>query len=838
MKSAYRRCLVPLLLLLGGGVWATRAPERPAEVYRHTLGATAWVHAADRGKGTGWVVDRSRRLLVTACHVVGDNERVEVVFPSAPGPVAERAFYFEHFGRLRTEGLVVRGRVRQRSEASDLALVELESLPPGVAELRLAATAARPGDRVCAVGNRYDTDTLWGYTRGAVRQVQVLREGYFSAGRRLGKGARVVVALAPINEGDSGAALVNDHGEVVGVAAAVAWERHGAGLFIDHSELRAFLSLPEAGGGEEAPAARPSGREIYRAGLRGLALVRGGAPDAHASGCLLDRERRLLLTTAEVVGRQETAEVIFPVYQDGRAVAEASFYKTQEDLLKKKGAAVRATVLATDARRNLALLELESVPAEAAAVRFAAAGPAPGDAVHALGSPRRTAFWWAYTAGSVRQLGHANLGQEGEGPEPAVVQIQAALTEGEGGGPLLNDDGAVVGIVSGKSTPQQQISYALALAEVQAFLAESRPRSRPKDAAEYLLRASLFVQARHYPRALADLDESLRLDAKQALAHAERGRVLHRLGDDDRALAACDEAVRLDPRLPAARTARAEVLCAKGELARARADCDEALRLDRRCARAFAVRGLVRLRAGDADGAIADGDEAVWLDRRLPEALLYRGRAHSRKGAHDRAIEDFTQALRLAPHLAEAHRDRGDAYWAKSDARAALEDYSRAFSLNPRDAAAVCGRGRAHAARGDHDRALADFNEVLRLDPGHTPARLGRGGERLRRGDLERAFADYRDALTGTPGLAVEFLANVESRAGELLTGDEADPAACAEVCRRALEVVRPVVKDRPEVEKVIAAGLAAATETDLRLRAARSRAAVTRVRDQLLSSE
>jgi tetratricopeptide (TPR) repeat protein/S1-C subfamily serine protease len=850
MPSACCRSLLPLLLLLAGALLATPPPRRAnrlpsAEVYRRARAATAWVHAVDRGKGTGWVVDRSRRLLVTAAHVVGDNHTAEVVFPAPPGPIGERAWYFEHYARLRKEGLVVRGKVLRRSEAADLALVELESLPPGMAELPLAAAPARPGDRVHVVGNRYDTDALWGYSAGAVRQVQTLRDGYFCAGRQLAKGARVLVAQAPINEGDSGGALVNDRGEVVGAAAAVAWEMHGAGLFIDLCELRAFLT-PGADppvqrepkwSGSPPPVADPPGspgpRDVYRDGLRCLALVLGEGPDAHASACLLDRERRLLLTSAEVVGRKETAEVFFPVYQDGRVVAEAAFYRAQADLLKKKGARVRACVLATDTRRNLALLEVESLPAEAAAVRLAAAAPAPGDFVHALGSPRRTAFWWAYAGGSVRQLGHVNLGPAADGPESAVVLVQAVLGEGESGGPLLSDDGTLLGILSGKSAPQQQISYALALAEVQAFLAETRPQSHPAGAPEYLRRAALFVKARDYPRALADLDEAVRLNPGLAAAHAERGRVLHLHGADDRALAACDEAVRLDARLPAPRAARAEVLCARGEWARARADCDEALRIDRGCARAFAVRGLARLLGGDTAGAIADCDEAIWLNRRLPDALLYRGRAHARLGVHDKAIADFSQALRLDPHLAETHVRRGDSHWVRGDVRAALEDYTEARGIDPRDPAAVCGCARAEAVRGQHDQALADFNAALRLDPRHAPAYRGRGAERLRRGDLDRAFADYRQALTLAPGLAADVLADAEARAGDWLRPDSLDPVAAADVCRRALETVRPFIKDNVEIQKRIDAALAVA-EPDARLRAVRLRAAAAAVREAL----
>ncbi len=70
MKSAWLRGL-PLLVLLIGAVWAGPAapteggPLLGAKVYRRTLRGVAWVHSPDAGKGTGWLLDRSRRLLVT-----------------------------------------------------------------------------------------------------------------------------------------------------------------------------------------------------------------------------------------------------------------------------------------------------------------------------------------------------------------------------------------------------------------------------------------------------------------------------------------------------------------------------------------------------------------------------------------------------------------------------------------------------------------------------------------------------------------------------------------------------------------------------------------------------
>src|SRR5262245_47254749 len=94
------RALLPLLAVLAAG-WALpsskRQPLPGREVYQRTLPGVAWVLAADRGKGTGFLVDRERRQLVTAYHVVGDQPTAWVVFPDADKGtvVSPRQHYLE-----------------------------------------------------------------------------------------------------------------------------------------------------------------------------------------------------------------------------------------------------------------------------------------------------------------------------------------------------------------------------------------------------------------------------------------------------------------------------------------------------------------------------------------------------------------------------------------------------------------------------------------------------------------------------------------------------------------------------------------------------------------------
>jgi tetratricopeptide (TPR) repeat protein/S1-C subfamily serine protease len=711
--------------------------------------------------------------------------------------------------------------VLRKDRRVDLALVETESLPEGIEALRLSNEPARPGDRVHAVGCRYDLDALWAYTAGTVSQTHALKEGYFSGGKELAKGAHVVIADAPVNEGDSGGPLVNDFGDVVGVTAAVDWDARGAGLFIAADEVRALAGM-QSGPFEERSSV---GRDIYRRGLRTLALVRGDG-DGRASAVVIDRDRRLLLTTADAVGARETAMVVFPVFRDGALVADEPTYHDSPRVLNDKHAQTTATVLAADARRNLALLEAAALPVEAVEARLAPSPPVPGDGLHALSCPARGDLLWLYTACFLRQRGHVKLGRTSDGPDPAVLAVQAPLTPGDGGGPVFNDRGDLVGVASGKTGPQQQVAYVLTAEEIRGFLDENRVRWAP--AAALVARAAVFVKARQFDRAIADLDAATQFDSHFAPAVAERGHVRYLQGDDAEAIRDCDRALELDAKSAMAHVWRAAARRRLGDSKGARADCDAALAADPHNATALAIRGDVRRVQGDLDGALADCDEAVWLDRRLPSAHLQRGAVYEAKDDPLKAIEEYSQALRLDADLADAYRRRGDCYWARSDGAAALADYTHAAALDPKDAAAQHGRGRALAARGDHDAALAAFDAALKLDSGGARIYRDRGAERLRGGDAPGGLSDLVEASRLNPALTADMLQTIERQAAK-----EPPAAACA-LCRRALTQLRALTT-KDVLPKVIDEQLAAAeAESDLERRADKMRSAITLIQNKL----
>jgi hypothetical protein len=142
-----------------------RAEEPDAQaIHQKTLKASAWIVARgirSKHEGTGFVVDRSRRWVVTNQHVVRESKAVDVFFPkkNAKGLVTERKAY--------GEGESVLGRVLATDALHDLAVIELDRMPEEVRELKVAERRPNLGERVYQVGNP-GARNLWETNAGTV----------------------------------------------------------------------------------------------------------------------------------------------------------------------------------------------------------------------------------------------------------------------------------------------------------------------------------------------------------------------------------------------------------------------------------------------------------------------------------------------------------------------------------------------------------------------------------------------------------------------------------------------------------------------------------------------
>lgn len=166
----------------------------PAEIVAQALPAVVTVKTS-QSLGTGFVV-RADGWIATNLHVVWDGSPVKITM---------------HDGR---ELAVV--EVLAASQKHDLALLRVEA--QGLPTLALGdSDAMRPGDAVVAIGNPLGLE-------------DTVSNGLVSGRRKVEEGFEVLQVSAPIAPGSSGGPLINDRGEVVGIAERV----------VAHEETLAF----------------------------------------------------------------------------------------------------------------------------------------------------------------------------------------------------------------------------------------------------------------------------------------------------------------------------------------------------------------------------------------------------------------------------------------------------------------------------------------------------------------------------------------------------------------------------------------------------------------------
>lgn len=128
-----------------------------------------------------------------------------------------------------------------------------------------------------------------------------------------------------------------------------------------------------------------------------------------------------------------------------------------------------SSVLATDEKSDLALLRLTTPAPQATVLSLRTTAAAEGDLVTVISNPQN--FQWKVTRGSAGLLWEfQGLGER--------LQISAAISPGSSGGPVLDEDGDVVGIASMYFNSIENLSFAIPVARLQALQLKALTQAR------------------------------------------------------------------------------------------------------------------------------------------------------------------------------------------------------------------------------------------------------------------------------------------------------------------------------------------------------------------------
>lgn len=135
----------------------------------------------------------------------------------------------------------------------------------------------------------------------------------------------------------------------------------------------------------------------------------------------------------------------------------------------------RAHVVATDVGSDLALIKLDDPPSDLPEITYKirSNGVQQGERVYALGYPR------ADVLGEELKVNEGMVSsRSGAAGDVSMFQISAILNPGNSGGPLVDQGGALIGVVFAKSSVADAAGYARKATYLESFLAniDSLPR--------------------------------------------------------------------------------------------------------------------------------------------------------------------------------------------------------------------------------------------------------------------------------------------------------------------------------------------------------------------------
>jgi tetratricopeptide (TPR) repeat protein len=134
-----------------------------------------------------------------------------------------------------------------------------------------------------------------------------------------------------------------------------------------------------------------------------------------------------------------------------------------------------------------------------------------------------------------------------------------------------------------------------------------------------------------------------------ATAFLNRGVGHHRKNEYDLAIADYNQSIRLNPNNAATYYNRGHAYFRKENYDLAIADFSQAIRLNPKEARAFYNRGVARGAKQNYDDAIADYNETIRLDPNFANAFYNRGFAWEYKNKPQKALADYKTFTRLSP---------------------------------------------------------------------------------------------------------------------------------------------------------------------------------------------
>lgn len=211
---------------------------------------------------------------------------------------------------------------------------------------------------------------------------------------------------------------------------------------------------------------------------------------------------------------------------------------------------------------------------------------------------------------------------------------------------------------------------------------------------ELTAKADADSQAGNLDAAIQEYNRIITLNLTPQLASIvvmRRGSCYYAKHDLNRAIADYDQALRLDSKNAAGYDNRANALDARGDWDDALKDYSESVRLNPRNAYVYLNRGSLRLEHGNVSDALADYDKTLALNPREENAHIGRAQIYLLQCKREAALREANAAISIAPGQSSGYVCRASVYRELRRYADAEADIKKAMRLKYYDPTAVLG---------------------------------------------------------------------------------------------------------------------------------------------------
>ena len=397
----------------------------------------------------------------------------------------------------------------------------------------------------------------------------------------------------------------------------------------------------------------------------------------------------------------------------------AEIHTTRGNTYKAKG------VLAVDGEADIALMQVETPPNEAAPLKVVRTSPQEGESVVVIGNP--FGLEGSVSNGIVSAVRDIpNFGR--------IIQITAPISPGSSGSPVVNMQGEVIGVATLQVTEGQSLNFAVPserIAQLQprqlttfADLVDETKRNKRATAERFYMQGLGFLSGDDWAKALPNFEKAVNIAPDYAEAWYQISYCNGMLGRHTEALKASEQVINLKPDWPEPYINSGHAYAHLGQYKKAAEAYKKALRLQPYNADLYYALGLTYGKWGQTEDEIQAYKRAISL--KPDYALAYRrlGLAYIRLKRYSDAVGAFKQEIVFRPGDANAYQNLGEAFlkMSKSEGGAealnqAIEAFKQAIRLQPDFVKAYFNLGTVYLQTGDREAALAQYNILKGLDP-------------------------------------------------------------------------------------------------------------------------